>query len=166
MLRRCVIYRNVGEAKMADRVIDYDRGVLINVHKETGMDVFMYVDEPGKYLTAHGHPVPAAIAAQAGYDTEKLEKERIRQERKLQASAIIDKELSDEKDVVEIEVGKAAGFTLVSIGLGRHHLKDPEGNQITANPLTLEQGKKLLAAMSEDVTKGKVAAPGGSQKNA
>lgn len=133
---------------MADRAIDYDRGVLIMTHPDTGIDVFMYIDQPGVYLTAHGHPIADKIAKESGYDVEKFAREKLRNERRAKAHDLIDKELESETDVVEKEVEKKGGFTLVSIGLGRHHLKDAEGQQITAHALTLEQGKKLLAAMA------------------
>lgn len=133
---------------MAERVIDYDRGVIIRSHAISGMDVYMYVDEPGRYLTAHGTEVPEQIAKEAGYDVEKLAKDRVRKERKIQATEAIDRELSDEQNVVEDVVAERNGFKLVSIGLGRHHLKDPEGNQLTGQSLPYESGMKLLDSMA------------------
>ena len=38
---------------MAERKIDYDRGVFIRTASDLGMDVFMYRDTPGIYLNAH-----------------------------------------------------------------------------------------------------------------
>lgn len=138
---------------MTDRKIDYDQGVLINVHPGTGMDVFMYVDHPGKYLTAHNTPVPDQIAKEAGYDVERLAKEKLRMERKLQANAIIDKELSDDANTNEECVNSRNGFKLVSIGMGRHLVKDPDGNTLNAHPLPKESAEKLLYAMAGDEVK-------------
>lgn len=135
---------------MADKVIDYDRGVLINVHAGTGMDVFMYVDDPGKFLTAHGTVVPDKVAGEAGYDVEKLAKERLRLERKRVASDLIDRELSDDKNLEEKELKEKNGFRLVSLGLGRHNVKDPDNNVLNAHPLPKESAVKLFAAMSGD----------------
>lgn len=132
---------------MADRIIDYDRGVLINTHF-SGMDVFMYVDDPGKFLTAHNTVVPDEIAKQAGYDTDKLGKERVRLERRKVANALIDKEMADDKDIVETVVFENNGFKLVSIGMGRHNVRDPDGNILNAHPLPKETGEKLFAAMA------------------
>lgn len=128
--------------------IDYDRGVIINTHKDTGMDVFMYVDQPGHFLTAHGGVVPDIVAGQAGYDVEKLAKERLRQERKGAAMAAIDKELNDEKNIIEETVEERNGFKLISIGLGRHHVVDPDGNRLTQIPQPLDLANKLLDAMA------------------
>lgn len=138
---------------MADRVIDYDRGVIINVHKQTGMDVFMYVDSPGKFADAHGNPVPDSIAAESGYDTEKLGKERLRLERKRQANALIDKELADEADTVEKTLSERNGFKLVTIGLGRHNVRDPEGNILNSQPMAKEPAQRLWAAMAGEDAK-------------
>lgn len=131
-----------------ERTIDYDKGVLINTHPGTGMDVFMYVQQPGKYLTAHGKDVPDKIAAEAGYNVEQLAKERLRMERKAQASAIIDKELSDDASTLEECVDNRNGFRLVSIGMGRHNVKDPDGNVLNSHPLPKESAEKLFDAMA------------------
>lgn len=141
---------------MADKVIDYDRGVIINVHS-TGMDVFMYVDAPGKFLTAHGKEVPDAVAKEAGYDVEKLAKERLRLDRKATASALIDKELADDKNLEEKDLKEKNGFRLVSLGLGRHNVKDPDGNILNALPLPKESASKLFAAMAGEEDNRKTA---------
>lgn len=132
---------------MTDRLIDYDRGAIINQHTQTGMEVFMYIDEPGVYLDAHLNQVPDLIAAQAGYDVEKLAKERVKKDRKAQAMKMIDEELADDKDNNQTCVDASHGFKLVSTGLGRHHVLDPEGNRLNNHPLTEEQGRKLMIAM-------------------
>lgn len=138
---------------MSERTINYDDGVIINVHPGTGMDVFMYVDKPGAYLTAHGRDVPEAIAREAGFDVDRLSKEKLRRERKAQAGAIIDKELADDANTVEECVDEQNGFRLVSIGLGRHNVKDPDGNILNTSPLPKESALRLFKAMTGDEVK-------------
>jgi len=133
---------------VGDRVIDYDRGVIINVHPGTGMDVFMYVEQPGQFMTAHGTTVPDQIAREAGYDVDKLSKDRLRMERKAQASALIDQELNDDASTVEQVVKEIGGFSMVSIGLGRFNVKDPDGNKLNANPMAEASAEKLMNAMA------------------
>lgn len=128
--------------------IDYDRGVIINTHQLSGMDVFMYVDDPGVYLTAHGRPVAENLAQQAGYDIEKLAKDRVKKARKMQAMSIIDNELSDESDVREDIVEERNGFQLLTTGGGRHHVVDPDGNRLTMTPLPLESAQQLFNGMA------------------
>lgn len=140
--------------------IDYDRGVIINTHKATGMDVFMYVDDPGKFITAHGKEVPDPIAAEAGYDTEKLAKERVKKERKSQAMAMIDAELADDKDVQEEVVEEKNGYKIITTGLGRFHVVDPENNRLTTQPVSAEIAQKLFTGMAAPEVKG----TGGDQK--
>lgn len=137
-----------------DRVIDYDRGVIINNHANTGMDVFMYVDDPGKFLTAHGNVVPDDLAKEAGYNVDKLAKDRLRIDRRKQANAAIEKELADENEVEDVLVEERAGFKLVAYGLGRHKLIDPDGNVLNAHPLTSETGARLLTAMAGEKSTG------------
>lgn len=136
--------------------IDYDRGVIINTHPGTGMDIYMYVDSPGFFLTAHAKPVPDELAKQAGYDVEKLAKERLRKSRREQALTAIDKELADSRDVEETVVKAIGAWKLVHIGLGRHFVIDPEGNRINPTPLTEEIGTRLLSTMSGEEKKEEV----------
>lgn len=135
------------------RKVDYDRGVLIMTHPGTGMDVYMYVDTPGVYLNANELPVTDEIASEAGYKVEQLAKEKLRMQRKAQAGALIDKELSDETSTEEVEVADRNGFKIVSIGMGRHNVKDPDGNIINAHPLPLEMAQKLLSGMAGEEVK-------------
>jgi hypothetical protein len=133
---------------MAERKVDYDRGVIINVHPGTGMDVFMYVDAPGKYITAHSNEVSETIAREAGYDVEKLSKERTRLERKLAAAKLIDAELADDKDIEQVVVRERDGWKLVSFGVGRHNVVDPDGNVLNRSPLSLEMGEKIFVSFA------------------
>jgi hypothetical protein len=128
--------------------IDYDRGVIINTHERTGMDVFMYVDDPGKFLTAHSKVVPDEIAKEAGYDVEKLAKERNKKERKEKAMEMIDAELADDKDNRTETVLERNGYKVVTTGLGRHHVLDPDDNRLTNAPQSFEMAEKLLNAMA------------------
>lgn len=157
---------------MPDRVIDYDRGVIIKIEPITGSDVFMYVDAPGKYLSAHGKPISDQFAAAAGYDIEHLAKERVKLDRKKIASDAIDAELADDKDAKNAVVEEINGYKLVDIGLGRFLIRDPDDNLVTATPLAQEHAKKVIALLAEkdevsvstvgDSNKSKVA----EQKNA
>lgn len=146
----------MAEAKQhQERLIDYDRGALIMVHPGTGMDVFMYVDQPGVYMNAHGHAVADNIAREAGYDVEKLGKERVRRERIAAASAAIDQEFHDTKDQDDIVVRCVDGWKLVSFGFGRHNVVDPDGNVLNKMPLSLEMGEKLFASFAPQVEEKK-----------
>lgn len=138
---------------MAERKIDYDEGVLIMAHPGSGMDVFMYVSKPGEYLTAHATPVSDQVAKEAGYNVEQLSKERLRMARKAQASAIIDKELADDTNMTEECVNSRNGFKLISIGLGRHNVTDPDDNVLNKFPLPKESAEKLFYAMAGDEVK-------------
>lgn len=134
---------------MADRVIDYDRGVLIMTEPLSGSDVFMYVDEPGKYLSAHGTPISEQFAKAAGYDVEKFAKDRVKLDRKRIASAAIDAELSDDKDTKNNVVETVGGYKLVDIGLGRYLIRDPDDNLVTATPLAKEHAMKVISLLAE-----------------
>lgn len=128
--------------------LDYDRGLIINVHQTSGMDIYMYVDDPGVFLTAHGKPVSDELAKEAGYDVVKLAKDKNKKQRKAEANAMIDAELADDKDIKEEVVEERNGYKIVTTGLGRHHLIDPDGNRLTSVPQPLESAQKLLKGMA------------------
>lgn len=127
--------------------VDYDRGVIIINHAQTGMDIFMYVDDPGKFLNAHSAPVSDQLAKEAGFDVDKLSKERVKKERKTQAMAMIDAELSSENDVREEVVAEKSGYKIIATGAGRHHVVDPDQNRLSSFPLSLEDATKLMNGM-------------------
>lgn len=125
------------------RKIDYDRGVIINNHQASGMDVFMYVDTPGVYLNAHGTEVKESLAQEAGFPVERYARERLRRERMTKAMQAIDAELASIGTVREV-IAENKGFKAVHIGLGRHRVEDPDGGMLTDQDLTKEQAELLL----------------------
>jgi len=128
---------------MAQRKIDYDRGVLIRAHQATGVEVYMYIDTPGEYLSVHGTPVTTELARQAGYPVDELGKKRELRERMKTAHANIEAELmlqAEEKKVVR----EKGGFRVVAFGLGRHQVLAPDDTLLTPNPIPEEQAFLLL----------------------
>src|SRR5262245_50133677 len=51
-------------------------GVSIRKDPETGADVFMYKRKPGIYYSANGIEVSKTMAKRAGFDVDRLEKQR------------------------------------------------------------------------------------------
>jgi len=131
---------------MADRPIDYDRGVVIRLIPKLNMEVFMYVSEPGVYLSAHGKELPRSIAEEAGFDVIRLEAQRLHRERMAKASQMIAAELKIGDDAgIRTVVEAKDGFKIVSIGRGRHELEDEDGNILTPGAaLTLDLARYVL----------------------
>jgi hypothetical protein len=151
---------------MANRKIDYDRGVLIKTHPSMGMDIYMYVDTPGVYLNAFGTEVPMELATASGYDTERFGKEKIKRERMKLAMASIEAELelADKQEKQEVVYSKG-DFKVVDIGLGRHFVQDPDGNRLTTQAIPLEQAKVLVDQLVPKVEKEKVNGSGTGEAN-
>lgn len=131
----------------------YDRGVMKRSHP-LGMDVLMYLDLPGEYMTAHGTPVGEDFAAQAGFPIEILRKEKVKRERMAAAKIAIEQELELQAQVREI-VSETNGFKIIAVGLGRHQVEDPDGNTLNKEPLSLEQAQMLLKALTVEASKPK-----------
>lgn len=123
--------------------IDYDRGVLKRIEPVSKLEVYMYVDTPGVYLNAHGTPVAEALGKSAGFPVEFYAKQRVRKERMAQAMDAISTELDLVENVTTV-VREKGGFKIVDIGLGRHQVHDPDGDNLTKEPLTAQQADLVL----------------------
>lgn len=121
--------------------IDLDRGVWMRTHPGVGMDVYMYVDDPGVYYDAHGNQVSKAIAEAAGFDVEKLEVEHKRKTAVDNAMKEIDAKFGTTQPKVHAEQG---GFTAWDMGMGRFNVKDAQGNVLNKDPISKEQAEVLL----------------------
>lgn len=90
------------------------------------------------------------IAREANYDVAKLGKEKLRLERVAAATALINQEFADDKDIKEDVIAERNGFKLVSLGLGRHNVIDPDGNRLNSHHLSEEVAKKLLVSFAPE----------------
>ncbi len=128
--------------------IDYDRGVVKRIHP-SGAEVYMYRDEPGVYRNAFGSEISDKMATECGMNVEKYAKARRKKEMLDKAYEAIELELADDSDVQRTVVQERGGFNLIALGLGRHILEDPDGNNLTPGKhLTLEEGKILFSKMA------------------
>ena len=125
------------------RKIDYNRGVHIMIHAGMGMDIFMYVDDPGVYFNAHGMPVVEELARQAGFPVDEYRKEREIRRRKSEAAEAIDAEF--ERQATEpVLHAERAGFKIMNMGVGRFKVYGPEGEELHKNYLPEDVAVGLL----------------------
>lgn len=130
--------------------IDYDRGVTFNVEPKSGMNIYMYDNEPGVYRNIHGLVVPAELAQSAGFDTEKHAKAKLKTERMALAMKAIEVELEHAADAKEEPVMQKCGFKVMDIGLERYNVLDPDGNVLNAVALSKPVAKTLLAQLTAE----------------
>lgn len=134
---------------MAERFIDLDRGVHMRTNAGAGgIQIYMYVDTPGVYLDAFGHEVPEELAEGAGFDVEHLRKKRQLAERRAAAIKQVEDEMAAADEGDAIVVRERAGWQILDIGLGRHILKDPDGNNINPVPLPRQSADALLEQLT------------------
>lgn len=132
-------------------MIDLNRGAMCCRDKLTGMYVYMYLDTPGVYLSEHGSSVDKEIARMAGFDVVKYEKERVKRDRVNLFTKALSEEL-EAGDEAEAEVlMEQGGWTVIAIGLGHAHVKDPEGNIVTHAPIPVESAKVLVDRIAPKV---------------
>ena len=142
--------------------IDLNRGVTIKTHS-SGVQIYMYKDNPGVYLTAHGTEAPQKLAREAGFDVEKLRRALVKKERMAQALEAVEQEFSAPESSHKV-IAEKDGFSVMSIGFGKHNLIDPDDNKINPRPLTKQEAMALLEKFTSnegegakgDVTEGKV----------
>ena len=131
--------------------IDYDRGVVKRVHPK-GVEVYMYKDTPGVYLNAHGIEVAESMARTAGFPIDRYMLARRKKEMMTKAMETIEAELHSDAGGERTVVKQRKGFNLVRVGLGRHIIEDPDGNNLTPMPLTKEEGEILFNEMAPEIT--------------
>lgn len=130
--------------------INLDRGVETRRHP-SGIEVNMYIDEPGVYLSSHGTELPEAIAKGAGFPVEDLALAKLKKERLAEAHAKIEREYSVDGDVESVVKETDNGWKLVGYGKGRFNVVDPEGNKLSPTPLTQD----IAETVFDDFTKVK-----------
>lgn len=123
--------------------IDVDRGVWIKSDPGTGIQVIMYVDEPGVFLSWHGRPVADELAASAGFDVKQLKNEKLKRERMAAAGKLIEAEFAAALSGSQVVVERG-GFKLMDLGGGRFTIRDEDNNPMSRTVLTEEQARKVF----------------------
>lgn len=124
--------------------IDLDRGVQSRSDPQTGMEVYMYWDEPGVYRSAHGTEIALAIAERCGFPIEEHLKQRRIKEALKSAHDKVMADLASSNPGANTVVEEKEGFKLVDIGYDRYQVYSPDGDVLHPQPLTLHVAKTLL----------------------
>lgn len=130
------------------QAIDVNRGVMMMRHRASGMQVFMYMDEPGYFYDAHGNKVNDKMAKEAGFDTYELAKKRMLKEKMAEAydriAAELETSIAGEKKVLK----ERGGYRLVEETLGRASIEDADGNMLTDHPKALAEAKIIFDTLA------------------
>ncbi len=132
--------------------IDLNRGVTIRGNV-AGVRVYMYKDSPGEFHDVLGDPVTQDVARAAGFDVDRLLRERQKQERILAMRAQIEWEYEGVSKTVEQEmlresspeaangqlVTETDSFTLQDRGQGWYDVRDKDGSPV--NPKAMREGE-------------------------
>ncbi len=127
--------------------IDYNRGLIKGKDQSTGVNVYMYLDDPGVYLSSQGTMVSQAVAERAGFDIARHRNERIRRLRIGKAKEMIEAQL-DHEESKSSTIKVQNGWAIKHIGFGKHYIEAPDGSIITDRNLTLEQAHGLLQELA------------------
>lgn len=124
--------------------IDLDRGVHQRIDPNSGMDVYMYVDTPGVYLTIHGTEVDVELARRAGFPVEEQLRQRHIKEALASAQDKVLAELQAADQSMKVVVKEADGFKIIDIGYDRYQVLSPDDDVLTPSPLNLKSALILL----------------------
>ena len=125
--------------------VDLDRGVQMSSHSILGIDVYMYLDDPGIYYDAHGNILPMEVAEQSGgFDTVTLERKRKIKAALHDANEDVLKKFGEADGPVLVE--ERDGFTILDYGMDRYKVFGPDDkvNALHKLFLPLAQAKVLL----------------------
>ena len=129
--------------------IDLDRGVELRFHEKSGMEVWMYVDEPGVYLDSSGKEVPEQLAALVGYPIEKHRKERLIRQKMADTERAMRQQLAQETQGEKKIVQSRGGYVIVAVGdLGYHQVEDADGTVLSKKLMPLAEAKFLLDVLA------------------
>ncbi len=132
--------------------IDLNRGVTIKTDPSTGARIYMYKDEPGVFLNAHGAVVVETLAARCGFQVKDLMRERRKREALERSAREIEAEFEEKmavktKDKVLEE--SADGYRAVQQPFGRCWVYGPDDKPINDRPLTKEEALHLFKTINE-----------------
>lgn len=126
----------------APRIIDYDRGVLIRQDEKTGVEVYMYIDDPGRYLTVHGNEVALDLARTVGYPVDDHLRERNIKQRLAKYELDLKKEFEVPEDRKVIK--EYRGFKLLELSPDRCQIIAPNGMVMNKGVIPKEDALKLF----------------------
>lgn len=124
-------------------MIDYNRGVEIRRHSNSGAELYMYQDAPGVYLTAHGTEVSAELASAAGFRVD----EHLKLKAKNDAMTAAERAINAQYAALEAKyetVKERKGYKLVDIGADRFCVMDPDGNNLTPKYMSKVIGENVF----------------------
>jgi hypothetical protein len=123
--------------------IDLDRGAMTCTHPSLGIAIYMYLDDPGVYLTEHGNVLEngETLAEQAGFDVAKFAKQRKIRAAMKNANDKIMREFNESTTKV---LAERNGFKIVDLGLDRCNVLSPDGDVLNKAPIPRAQADILL----------------------
>ena len=130
--------------------LDLNRGVLVKFHPVNRMQVAMYIDRPGEYLTETGEAIDAKFAKEAGYDVAKDLRKKVANEKLAAYKAQLDAEMRAEEDALAQAMTDKSGHDVRHIGGGQYALFDKTGKRLTKVAMTKADIEMLVGTVVTD----------------
>lgn len=131
--------------------LDLDRGVTIRFHPSNRMQIAMYDDTPGAYITQTGEFVAPELARQAGFDVERDIRRKVANERLAAARRQIEAELREEEEIIASALSGKSKMDVRHIGGGQYALfAKGTDKQLTKVAMTRADIELLVGAVPAD----------------
>lgn len=128
--------------------IERSRGAIIRFHP-SGFRVVMYKDAPGEYVDERGEKFPVAIAKAAGFNVEKLAKERDKQERMVAFKEKLDRDYASEEERLAAALSTDGELSVKHIGGGQYAIYNG-ASRVTHTALNKTEAEALIEQLTGD----------------
>lgn len=128
--------------------INRARGCIIRIHP-AGMRVIMYHDSPGVFVDERGESVTQKVAAAAGYDVQRLAKQKRKQEKLHRLQAELDREFSDQEDAIARAMSSDGKLTVKATGGGQYAIFNND-TRVTTHALNKKEAETLLEQLRDE----------------
>lgn len=127
--------------------IDRNRGCVIRFHPK-GMRVVMYYDAPGEYFDERGSPLNIEVAKAAGFDVERLARDRAKQDKLNEYKKRLDKEFQEQEDKLAQAMSENSDLEVRHVGGGQYMIYSQDGDEpITKFAMNRAEAETLIEAL-------------------
>lgn len=135
--------------------LDVNRGVVIRFHP-MGIKVAMYRDEPGVFIDVNGNELSRDVARAAGYDVDRLLRERAKAERLAEFHAELEDEFQKrEREIdegIKREFDDGAALEMRKLGVGYAIFNSRTGKKLTSVSMSYKDASSLIESMGGEST--------------
>lgn len=130
--------------------LDLDRGVIMRPHP-SGIKIAMYRDAPGEYLSERGDKIDPELAKQAGFDTDRDNRDRVKKQRLAAYKEQLEQDLATEEENLARALSSDK-YDVRHVGGGQYAVFDADGEKVTKVALSKKEVELIIGKKIGDPT--------------